>query len=240
MPTSVWKCCMMLMMAALVPTADAQSDGAEEIVVTAARIRGDQPPPPLPAVVIRKRADFLLQSVELTNDTRDAKARENELYQTLRGLAAAAAKTPGLSLAWQNGFLMPITERDYQIPLQPDDERDDASRAVLYIKYALTPQSDVPRAVKTLGDFVDNAKMIGRSSIEPLGDVALSIVNPERYRPEVVQAIAASVQDLQQAFGAACKVRVGLGDFSNRLQWQRSDVSELTLYLPYRLSVEGC
>ncbi len=238
MPTSVWKCCMMLMIAALVPTADAQSDGAEEIVVTAARIRGDQPPPPLPAVVIRKRADFLLQSIELTNDTRDAKARENELYQTLRGLAAAAAKTPGLSLAWQRGFLIPITERDHQIPLQPDDDRDDASRAVLYIKYALTPQSDVPRAVKTLAAFVDDAKMVGRSSIEPLGDVALSIVNPERYRPEVIQALAASVRDLQQAFGEKCKVN--LGDFSTRLQWQRSDISELTLYLPYRMSVEGC
>lgn len=240
MATKRWQCCLIATILACAQPAAAQSAGAEEIVVTAARIRADQPPPPLPAVVIRKRADFLLQSIELINDTRDAKARENELYQTLRGLAAAAAKTPGLSLAWQNGFLMPITERDYQIPLQPDDERDDASRVVLYIKYALTPQSDVPRAVKTLAAFVDDAKMVGRSSIEPLGDVALSIVNPERYRPEVVQAIAASVKDLQQAFGAACKVRVGLGDFSNRLQWQRSDVSELTLYLPYRMSVEGC
>ena len=240
MATKRWQCCLIATILACTQPAAAQSDGAEEIVVTAARVRADQPPPPLPAVVIRKRADFLLQSIELTNDTRDAKARENELYQTLRGLAAAAAKTPGLSLAWQNGFLMPITERDYQIPLQPDDERDDASRVVLYIKYALTPKSDVPRAVKSLGEFVANAKMVGRSTIEPLGDVALSIVSPERYRPEVVQAIAASVKDLQQAFGAACKVRVGLGDFSNRLQWQRSDVSELTLYLPYRMSVEGC
>ena len=240
MASEVWRCSLLMALGACTQGAIAQSDGSEEIVVTASRLRADQPPPALPAVVIRKRADFLLQSVELTNDTRDAKARENELYQTLRGLVTAAAKTPGLSLAWQNGFLMPITERDYQIPLQPDDDRDDASRVVLYIKYALTPQSDVPRAVKTLADFVGNAKMAGRSSIEPLGDVALSIVNPERYRPEVVQAIAASVKDLQQAFGPACKVRVGLGDFSNRLQWQRSDVSELTLYLPYRLSVEGC
>lgn len=238
MATRIPMYCLWLTVGAWVQPAAAQSDATDEIVVTGARLRADQPPPQLPAVVIRKRADFLLQSVELNNDTRDAKARENELYQTLRGLAAAAAKTPGLSLAWQRGFLIPITERDHQIPLQPDDDRDDASRAVLYIKYALTPQSDVPRAVKTLGEFVDNAKMIGRSSIEPLGDVALSIVNPERYRPEVIQALAASVKDLQQAFGANCKVN--LGDFSTRLQWQRSDVSELTLYLPYRMTVEGC
>ena len=238
MASKRWQCCLIatLLMGAL--PAAGPSDGADEIVVTGARLRADQPPPPLPAVVIRKRADFLLQSVELNNDTRDAKAREQELYQTLRGLVAAAAKTPGLSLAWQRGFLIPITDKDYRIPLQPDDDRDDASRTVLYIKYALTPQSDVPRAVKTLGQFVDTATMVGRSSIEPLGDVALSVVNPERYRQEVIQALANSVKDLQQAFGANCKVN--LGDFSTRLQWQRSDVSELTLYLPYRMTVEGC
>lgn len=79
--------------------ASAQQAGLEEIIVTGQR-RTDQPGPPLPAVTIRKRADFLMQSVELANDTRDAKAPHDELHQTLKALAVVAAKVPGLSLAW--------------------------------------------------------------------------------------------------------------------------------------------
>jgi hypothetical protein len=86
--------------------------------------------------------------------------------------------------------------------------------------------------------FVRDAKMVGRTSIEPSGDVALSVVNPERYRGEIIAALALTVKDLRGAFGEKCSMN--LGDFAGRLQWQRSDVSELTLYLPYTLTVEGC
>ncbi len=217
--------------------ASAQQASLEEIVVTGMR-KNDQPLPPLPAVTIRKRADFLLQPVELSNDTRDAKARHEELHQTLKVLAAAAAKVPGLSLAWQHGFLIPITDKDYRIPLPHGDDRDDTNSVTIYIKSALTPTSDVNAAIHTLDTFVADAKMTGRSQLEPLGDMALSVVNPERYRPEVIAALAASVSALKAAFGESCKVSIG--DFSMRLQWQRSDVSELTLYLPYEVKIVGC
>lgn len=209
----------------------------EEIVVTAMR-RNEQGPPPLPAVTIRKRGDSLLQAVQITNDSRDAKQRAEELYATLRGLLQAAKRTPGLSLAWQRGFLIPLTDKDYRIPLADGDDRDDTNTVTVFLRYQLTPQTDVASAVAVLERFTETAKMEGRSDLEPLGDVALSIVNPERYRPELIAALAANVRELKKAFGDTCEVNVG--NFAQRLQWQRSDVSELTLYLPYSLTVEGC
>lgn len=156
----------------------------------------------------------------------------------MRGLATAAAKTPALSLAWQSGFLIPIAERDNRIDLEEGDDREDTNGATIFIKYALTPTTDVNSAIRTLNDFVRGAKMVGRSKLVPSGEMALSVVNPERYRGEVIAALAATVRDLRTAFGPTCKIAIS--DFSLRLQWQRSDVFELTLCLPYDLRVERC
>lgn len=211
----------------------AQEAGVEEIVVTGAMTAGA-----LPAVTIRKRADFLLQAVQIANDTREAKARQSETYQTLRGLVQAASRTPGVSLAIQLDFLQPITAQTVEIPLEDDGEREDTSSATIFVKLALTPEMDVSQAITTLQTFIQSARMTGRTSLEPEGEVALSVVNPERYRPEVMAALASTVQELRAAFGERCQIAIG--DFSQRLQWQRSDVSELTLYMPYGLTVSGC
>jgi hypothetical protein len=226
-----------LILSCLVMDAAAQSGESEEVVVTGSRRTGEVVVP-LPAVTIRKRADFLVQAVSISNDTRDARSRKDETYQTLRGLVQAAARVPGLSLAFQKGVLIAITEKDYQIPLADDGDRDDASHATIFVKLALTPQTDVAQAISTLESFISDARMVGRTSLDSQGEVALSVINPERYRGEVIAAIAQSVKELRTALGDRCRINVG--DFSRRLQWQRSEVSELTLYLPYDLRVEGC
>jgi hypothetical protein len=226
-----------LVTAGLAIGAWAQGAALEEVMVTGTR-RVGEPVVALPAVTIRKRADFLIQAVEISNDTRDAKSRRDETYQTLRGLVQASARVPGLSLAFQKGVLIPITEKDYQIPLVNEGSRDDTSHVIVYVKLALTPQTDVSQAINTLEAFIRDGKMVGRTALDSQGEVALSVVNPERYRGEVIAAIAQSVKDLRNSLGDRC--RINLGDFSRRLQWQRSEVSELTLYLPYELKVEGC
>ena len=218
-----------------------QEDGAEEIVVTGSRMAGPagaQVRAQLPSVTILKRADSLLQAVDVENDTRDAKARQSETWQSLRALVQMAGRVPGLSVAIQKDYLVPVTADNFEIPLNDEGERDDTSSARIFVKLALTPQTDVEKAVKSLEAFIASAKGVGRTSFESAGDVALSIVNPERYRPEVVAAIAKSVKDMRQAFGERCQIH--LGDLSKRLQWQRSSVSDLTLYLPYEMRIEGC
>ena len=63
----------------------------------------------------------------------------------------------------------------------------------------------------------------------------LSIKNPEKYRYEVIRAIAADVQKLREAFGDTFEVTVkGL---DARLRWQRSSVSEVELFLPFSYEV---
>lgn len=107
----------------------------DEVVVTGARISGDDYSG-IPAVVLQRRADFLVQRVRLTNDTRAADARNKELHQTIRDMVSDAAKK------------------------------------------------------------------------------------------------------LRETVGAKCRIQVS--GLANRVSWQRSDISELTLYIPYQVELAEC
>jgi len=208
-----------------------------EIVVTGSRVSGDDYSG-IPAITLERRADFLVQEIRLTNDTRAADARRKELYQTIRDLVADAAKKPGMALGYGDEFLIPITSDNYEIPLQSVGQRPDTSSTELYVKVALGSNDDVSKALAALSAFISKARVTGRTEIQPKDDVALSIVNPERYRFEIITQISADAKKLQNAVGSQC--RVGISGLSNRVSWQRSDVSQLTLYIPYEIQLTDC
>jgi hypothetical protein len=219
---------------------------AEEIVVTAMRRDsrgggddddGEGGANALPAITINKRADFLVQRIRLSNDTREAKARVEELYTTLRDLLAEAGKQPGIALGHGDVYLVPVTTKDYRIPLNYGP-RQDMNNVELYVKLALAPTDDVKAALKKLADFVGKARMVGRTELESVGEVALTLVNPERYRYEVIGAIAADLGKLKATIGPQCQI--DLTGLSGRVTWQRSDVAQLTLYIPYTVTLTHC
>jgi hypothetical protein len=208
-----------------------------EIVVTGSRVSGDDYSG-IPAITLERRADFLVQQIRLTNDTRAADARRKELYQTIRDLLADATKKPGMALGYGDEFLIPITSENYEIPLQSVGQRPDTSSTELYVKVALGSNDDVSKALSALSAFISKARVTGRTEIQPQEDVALSIVNPERYRFEIITQISADAKKLQNAVGSQC--RVGISGLSNRVSWQRSDISQLTLYIPYEIQLTDC
>jgi hypothetical protein len=214
----------------------AQSELAE-IVVTGSRINGDDYSK-IPAVTIDKRADFLVQEVRVTNDTRAEKDRTKEIYQTIRDLLADAAKQKGIAFGYGDDFLIPITANDYEIPLGKEGGRPDTSTTQFYVKLAIGPNDDVKSALARLKEFIAKARVTGRTELKPDGDEALSIVNPERYRFEIISQIAADAKKLQVTIGQQCKVDIS--GLSSRVSWMRSDISQLTLYIPYEVQLSDC
>ena len=108
----------------------------EEVVVTGARVSGDDYSR-IPAIVLARRADFLVQRIRLTNDTRAAEGRTKELYQTIRDMLADAVKRPGIALSYGDEFLISITSSDYEVSLDKGAKRPDTSATELYVKMAL-------------------------------------------------------------------------------------------------------
>lgn len=208
----------------------------DEIVVTGTRVDGEDYSR-MPAVTIVKSADFLVQRITLVNDTRAQDGRERELRETVRDLIAGASRQPGIALGFGGEFLIPLTRAEQDLPLG-GGKRADTTSLALYVKLALGPKDDVAAAVARLQAFIRKAKLVGRTEIDAEDDVALSIVNPERYRYEIIGRIADDAKRLQGAVGADCAIEIG--GLSNRVAWQRSDLSELTLYIPYEVRVAGC
>jgi hypothetical protein len=209
----------------------------EEIMVTGSRISGDDYSR-MPAIVLQRRADFLVQGIRLTNDTRAAEARSKELHQTIRDMLTDAASRPGIALSYGEDFLIPITPSAFEVPLSPGGNRPDTSVANIFVKMALGEKESVPAAIASLQSFIKKARVSGRTEVLQQGDVGLSLVTPERYRYDIISRITEDAKKLQAAVGSQCKVNIkGL---SGRVSWQRSDISELTLYIPYTVELTEC
>jgi hypothetical protein len=161
-----------------------------------------------------------------------------ELHQTIRDMAADAAKQPGMALSYGDEFLIPITATSYEVPLGTGGKRPDTSSTEIYVKMALGAQDNVPKSIAALNAFIKKARVSGRTEIEPLDDVGLSLVSPEKYRYDIIAKITEDAKKLQAALAAQCKVEIS--GLSNRVSWQRSDVSELTLYIPYQIQLASC
>ncbi len=103
------------------------------------------------------------------------------------------------------------------------------------------PIRDAANASETeraLRDFVDASEKVGRTEFEVAKETGLSLVRPERFRTEIINAIAADTQQVRTALGARCAI--SLDGLASRIQWERVSASELLLYIPYSLTIEGC
>jgi len=209
----------------------------DEVVVTGARISGDDYSA-IPAVVLRRRADFLVQRIRLTNDTRVEDARIRELQQTIRDMVSDAAKKPGIALSYGDEFLIPISASATEVVLSAGGKRPDTSSASIYVKMALAEKDNVPAAIANLTAFIKKARISGRTEIDPEGEVGLSLVTPERYRYDIISRITEDARKLKEAVGSKCRIQ--LSGLAKRVSWQRSDVSELTLYIPYQIQLTEC
>lgn len=216
--------------------ASAQDAALEEIVVSGSRVDVDYYE--MPAVTITKKADFLVQNIRLVNDSRSPDLRKAEIIETIENLFRRSRSMEGMALSYGRGFLEPINLDDESLQLLEDRQRIDTSYIDIYAKVALNPDRSSKAQIADLREFISGAKKAGRTEILPLGDIGLSIVGPEQYRYEIIEKIAAENVKVSQAMNADCEFTIG--GLEGRVQWDRTSVSELTLYIPYGIEVSDC
>ncbi|NBB52758.1 TonB-dependent receptor [Rhizobium sp. CRIBSB] len=225
--------CLALVMAA---PAMAQDAFVDEIVVTGARaIEWD--PDDVPVIQLMRRADNLIVEVRVVNDTREATGRRSEITRTLQAMARAAAADPAIELSIENGgALVPLVESMVStLTLGFDGGRSDTSVATLVVKTAIRPDDSLDSASDRIETFVDDVPLNGRSLIDISGDWQLSIIDPPRYRSEILTLIAADARQASAVFGDGYAVQIeGL---SNRVTWRQAGPLQLGLFIPYDMTV---
>lgn len=228
-----------VMAAAMMMTASAaiaQDAVYDEIVVTGSRaIEWD--PDDVPVVQLARRADNLIVEIVAVNDTREAGQRRQELIQSLRGMARAAEGRTDIDLSIEDdGTLVPLTEDMVStLTLGVDPGRSDTSRATLIVKTPIRADDTLDAASGRIEGFVDGARTTGRTLVTVSGDWELSIINPPQYRAAILDLIAADARTTATRFGPDYAVQVE--GMSNRVTWRQSGPLDLSLFIPYELTV---
>jgi hypothetical protein len=206
----------------------------EEIVVTGARTEEGTA---MPGTFLRKTGDYLLLQVNVTNDTREAQARKDEIYATLRTALAAANRDGSIELSV-------IDENDLVIALKVDSatvglrngDRPDTSATRISVKTRIPQQGANGQAlISKLKDFVSGIKATGRTRLDPDGSVDISIVAPHRYRSEIISLFAQDAKIITAALGEDYKI-VATG-IDRPVRWVRMGLLELALFVPYKFEV---
>ncbi|MGV3579669.1 hypothetical protein [Brevundimonas sp.] len=215
----------------------AQEGAVDEIIVTGSRAT-EWDRDEVPVVQLVRRADNLIVAVTVVNDTRDAENRREELIATLRSMVQAADGNTGIDLSIEDdGALVPLTaDMVSTLTLGAEPGRMDTSVARLVVKTPIAAADTLDAASGRIERFVEALPKRGRSLVNITGDWELSIVSPSQYRPAILAAISADASSTAEAFGAGYAVEVS--GLSNRVTWTQSGPLDLSLFIPYEMSVK--
>ena len=183
---------------------------------------------------LKRTADYVVQNVRLTGDARDATVRMNDINATLRAMIAGAPRA-NVELATGDYVVEPLTEANYRNLTYGGDGRPDTSTTVFLVKVKLTPGMDIPAAKAQIKRFVDSVAKAGRSTLTVMGEPTLSVVNPDQYRGQIADLIAADAATMKVKFGPDYGVDVS--GLDRPVEWARAGPTEVFLYLPSTYTV---
>lgn len=216
---------------------------AQEVIVTASRRQqgnygGVDLSGVIPAqrsiITLKRSADYAVQTVWITGDTREAAKRKEELEATLRSTIGSAGKS-GVELATGDYVVEPLTLTSMKNFNYVGDGRPDTSRANFLVKVRLTPGMDIATAKAQIAKFVASVAKTGRTTLTVMGEPTLSMVNPDQYRGAIIDLIAADAAEQSKRFGTGYGVVVtGL---DRPVEWARAGSTEVFLYLPSAYTV---
>lgn len=181
-----------------------------------------------PVIVLQRTADYAVLPVRITGDTRELKQRRDDLQATIRNAIDTAAKS-GIELATGDYIVRPLTLTNYAELKFNGDGRPDTDQASFLVKLRLAPGMDLATATNRLTRFVEAIPKVGRSTVVPIGEVTLSVVDPDQYRAAIIDLIAADARTSAAKFGPSYGVQVtGL---DRPVEWTRAGPTEVFLYL---------
>jgi len=207
----------------------------DEIVVTGSLRRPgmQQQGPAMPAITLKRIADFLVQPVQIVCDTRDPLKRKAEISTMLAAAIVAAEKRgASIQLAYGQARAEPLTRANYKsLPTMQDDDRDDTDVVQFLIKTPLAGADDLEPAKARIAAFINSVPASGRAELNANGEHSLSVVNPTQYRSAIIALVAADVMSARAGFGDGYAAAVqGL---DRPVQWGPGGPGEVALFLPY-------
>lgn len=222
-----------LAIAVMATPLSAQDLQTGEIIVTGSRIDQDDYSDMMPAVGLRRDADFLVQGVTIRGDTRDQEQREIEMRTMLRRAIEQSSQS-NVELATGDYIVTRLTvENSDALELQ-NDRRPDSQRIDFLVKAPLAG-STIAAAQASIRKFIETVPEVGRAQMDELGDPTVSVVGPDQYRNQIIARVADDAKRQANVLGDTYAVE--LTGLNMPVQWARSGPGEILLYIPYELKI---
>lgn len=198
----------------------------------------------IPSVVLKKRPDHVTFEAKLYCDRRDDLDRRTELETSLEDLFRKVAKKDGLSLAH---FVEYDTDFDtiiFVVPLSEKQAKDkittgrqpNTSRVDFILKLEVQDGDTFEGLEKRVNSFIETLKPEGRYLVPAPTDPALTIQGLQSYRAELIDKIQKDALDIIQARE---RMTFELSGLENQIRWVMQAPFELTLYIPYTLTIQS-
>lgn len=241
--------CLALMLAAASPAA-AQNIGQSEVIVTGSRIpraniNSTEPVSVLgysepPVIGLTRVADFAVQYVTITGDTRDETKRRDEIFDMVRRAIELAGRRDGIELSTGTLVVEPLTLANYRnLDLGDEDEdedyRPDTDSVSFIVKTRLAAGMNSKAALERITAFIKAVPAVGRAELKTEGDLTLSVVGPDKYRGEIIDLVANDARATAARLGPTYAVEAN--GLDRPVEWTRASLTEVYLYVPYSYSV---
>lgn len=190
--------------------------------------------PSRPVIALRRPADFIVMSVKVAGDTRDMKQRRDEMLATSRAAISAASKA-GVELSIGEYLLVPLTVANSGNLSFSRDGRPDTDQTNFFAKVRVGAGIDLQTARERIARFVASVRPTGRTTIEVRGEPTLSMIQPDQYRAQIIDLIAADATVSAAKFGPTYGVDVA--GLDRPVEWTRAGPIDVFLYLPAAYTV---
>ena len=153
-------------------------DALDSITVTGSRV-GYSDLLDTPAVSLTKPGDYLLQTIVLSNDSRDAamREREREIHQTIAQLIASADGR--YVVFYVDEYRVALNRDNYRIDLEEDGKRPDTNLVSLQIRVGIGGDpSKAETIIAEMRRFIRSATKVGRTEIDINSNIRGMSVSP--------------------------------------------------------------
>lgn len=205
-----------------------------EIVVTAQRRISEYDPQQTPHVTLTRRADNLITEVRVVCDTRDPSQRRAELKETLRNMVRSAGAGQEITLGLGDDIVGTFDPSMLDAVIEPD-RKSDTSVAKVVIKTAVSAADTFDAASARIIAFINKTPKSGRTEILREEDWNLTIIGPERSRPELLKRIADDANATVATFGPGYGYTID--GLQHPISWYQEGPLDLALYISYKLQV---
>ncbi len=215
----------------------AENGMIEEVIVTGSSVSIEFDEEQIPAIKLLKRADSILLEVTITNDSRKKEMRYEEIHKTLHDMIKKSAKYKNIILGYGDGVFRSLDAGNYKsIVLTENRNVNDTTYTTIFVKTSLEGQKEKPRElIQDIKTFINNVQLVGRTDIDRGDNPILTIINPEKYRYDLINKISEDTKKVTQSFGD--DYRVIVEGLQQPLLWERATIDEMYLFIIYRYQI---